>query len=137
MNDCTSMDRRRETHGSRLLQMLLLALLWTMVPATHTQAYVVALSTQELTDRAELIVRGVVENVSATAQSIEITVRREQTIKGSAPGGTIRIRYPRGMEDTPQFVAGERVLLFLTAVADGTWQVVGGPQGKIKLDAAR
>lgn len=132
MNPCTGTDRRRETHGSRLLQALLLALLSAM--ATHAAAYVMAMSTQELTDRAELIVRGVVGEVHETAQGIEITVRTEQTIKGSADGDTIRIRYPHGMEDTPQFTAGERVLLFLTKLPDGGWQVVGGTQGKITLE---
>ena len=132
MSDRKHVDRRRETHGSRLHILALLAAMLLAAPS-WAYAYVMAMSLQELTDRATLIVKGSVTDISTHDGEIEVTIRVLQTIKGSAGGASIRIRYPHGLEDTPRFTADEQTLLFLTPIENGTWQVVGGMQGKVTL----
>ncbi len=137
MSHCQSPGAGREMRASRpsvtrsLAMSLLLAAVLTAASAT---AYVVAMSVQELTNRAELIVKGVVATKAATQSAIEVTVRAEEVIKGVPGKGPIRIRYPSGLEDTPQFTVGESVMLFLIRLDAESWQVVGGMQGKVNLD---
>lgn len=132
MSDRKHVDRRRETHGSRLHVLALLAAMLLAAPS-WAYAYVMAMSLQEMTDRATLIVKGSVTDISRKDDEIQVTIRILQTIKGSASGPSIRIHYPHGLEDTPQFTIEEQALLFLTPVDGGTWQVVGGMQGKVTL----
>ncbi len=138
MSRCGCIGVGREPSGSRLSASCwsALAVLTLMLATPVANGYVVAMSVQEMTDRADLIVRGVVAGAVTTQRGVEVTVDVEQVVKGSTGGASIRIRYPSGLEDTPRFAVGERVLLFLTGLADGTWQVVGGMQGKVRLDAA-
>lgn len=132
MSDRMQLDFRREAHGSRLrcIVVLVTALLLTPLWA---DAYMVAMTPQDLTNRAELIVEGSVADVTTKELDIEVTIRIQHLIKGSADGQVIRIRYPRGLEDMPEFMVGEHVLLFLARATPDAWQVVGGMQGKVSL----
>ncbi len=73
--------------------------------------------------------------VHGTARSSELTI--------SQPGGKLRTpTFPGGpqitrtvqFEHDPQLQAGERHLLFLRDAGDGTYYVVGGPQGRLTID---
>lgn len=63
----------------------------------------------------------------------EYTVRIEETLKGTIPGGTAVVRVPGGLGPNgmalkiyaaPRFETGERALLFLEPTGDGAWRVM-------------
>lgn len=126
----------RGAHGSRPRILLPFIVLLLMAPA-WAHAYVMAMSLQELANRADLIVHGTVADIVTSSRGVDVTVRIQQLIKGDVRGTSLTVHYPSGLEDTPQFTADETVLLFLSPMKDGTWQVIGGMQGKATLGAEK
>lgn len=132
--------------GSRkyplVLPLLLLAasvLLGSLHPES-LQAMMLRIENSELVGRSDLIVSGEVRMVQSDSRGIlkgstaqEAIVSVEGTLKGKSEA-EIRVAFSTGMEDSPSFVAGERVLLFLKKIGPRHYQTVGGIQGKFTLD---
>jgi hypothetical protein len=75
--------------------------------------------------------------VHGTAQSQELTITQPggKLVTPTFPGGPQITRTVQFEHDTP-LTAGERQLVFLRATGDGTYYVVGGPQGRLTIDRA-
>jgi hypothetical protein len=84
--------------------------------------------------------------VTAFTLSVERVVRgtaRDSALTMTQPGGTLRTpTFPGGpqitrtveFEHDPAMKPGERHLLFLRDAGDGTYYVVGGPHGRLRID---
>ena len=100
---------------------------------------------KQLTDKAEKIVLGTVNDVNSRWETeagrnlifTYVTIGIETYVKGRGPD-TITIKIPGGkvgnitqeVSDTPRFELNEKVLLFLQ---EGGLQIVGGHQGKFAI----
>ncbi len=119
---------------------LLSLLLLLARPAAATQ--VLAMSVEETTDAAELVVRGTVEGVrtvrpdTAPGRIVTLaTVRVSATLKGHAAASTLVVTVPGGQDGrfaqvvagAPQLSPGDEVVLFLERVTrpDGALVVTG------------
>lgn len=108
----------------------------TLVPAGIVQ----------LAREAPLIVLGTVDRVepvrSLTNGRVQrrVVIATERVAKGTArdeisvvvPGGTLG-RYRTVFTGSPEFVAGEQVVLFLARRADGEWRILGLSQGVFRV----
>src|SRR6476620_1842779 len=92
----------------------------TLVTIQSTEAGLLALSFEELSRQAELIILGVVLNeklaepgtIGAGLENHTISV--EKVLKGKYNASTVSvITESEAMEDSPQFDVGEKVILFL------------------------
>ena len=114
---------------------LVLVPLLLLAPATPATT-VMRQSIETLTERAEIVVRGIVEGAEGHAevsgQPFRLArVRVQETLAGHAPT-MLAIRLPGGASTTgwacfiagvPDLVAGDEVLLFLTRVPPATDQL--------------
>ena len=102
-------------------------------------------SVEQLTSASEKIVLGTVLSRSSHWTSdaqiyTDVVVAAEVAVKGEVSGGTLVVQVPGGVvgdmlmtvSDTPEFAAGERVLLFLNRNKDGL-EVTGRSAGKFSL----
>jgi hypothetical protein len=130
--------------GQALLALSLL--LWVgLATALHADT---PLTVEDLARRADLVVIGEVTSVAsefhATRSRIvtRVDVRVSETLKGKAGANPLQLRQPGGrvgemtseVAGAARFVAGERILLFLTRGSDGALGVVGLFQGKFALE---
>jgi hypothetical protein len=122
---------------------LLLVLICVAAPGIARGLTVEKLSFDQLTRRADAIVRGKVDEVktrqasqsSPMATVVKVVV--EKQFKGprlswvtiEQPGGS-RGDIALGVPGSAEFTAGEDVILFLERRRGGTFAVVGGKQGK-------
>src|SRR5687767_127286 len=105
------------------------------------------LSTEEMTQKATLIVRGRVSNCSGQVRGPVIytacTVSVTERWKGTA-GATVQVWIPGGAAQglvqtftgTPKFTNGDEYVLFLWAGRSGLNQVIGLSQGVFDLSPA-
>jgi PKD repeat protein len=113
-----------------------------MAIATAAPATTIVMPTDEqLVEKSPLIVRGVVVRSEPVDRNgaiwTETVLQVEQTLKGEAPA-TMTIREVGGVLEnritkifgTPEYVAGERVLAFLTPTPRGDYQTVDLFAGK-------
>jgi hypothetical protein len=131
--------------------LLVIHLLLLFIFPTLSSAAMIGLTTQELTDSAEVIVVGVVMetkpewNADQSLILTRITVRIEETIKGNV-GNMLELEHIGGeigniglrTSNQPSFSDGENVILFLRTVkngkkSDGLFELVGMSQGKYTL----
>ena len=104
-----------------------------------TEAAMLALSLEDLSRQAELIVKGEVlgKVESITTEFYNNSVSVEKVIKGNHAGNTINV-LTRPSEFTSDGVVlskGENVILFLSKEKIyGNYTVVGLPQGKFNID---
>jgi len=114
-----------------------------LLNAAPARALVVELSLRELTLGADRIAIG---TVSATASRWEadglihtyVTIHPEQHLKGDPVAHVLTVKVAGGtvgaigvrVSDAPQFLPGERVLLFLETEGSGIYRCRGGFQGK-------
>ncbi len=142
--------------GKRVAVVMCLGLLGVALISGAASAIMVALSVDDLTAQAEVVVVGRVSDIqsawSADGKTINTTVTIEvtDTVKGQTEGKEIGLTYPGGVvgevglkvSDTPSFEPDERVLVFLSAPpqAQGTsqsapviYEVVGLAQGKYSI----
>jgi hypothetical protein len=123
----------------------LLITLAVLGPSARTQER--ALQTAELTRQADLVVVGRVADVRAswnherTRIQTAVTVAVDQSLKGSAGGGSVTITTPGGEVDgvgeyyshTARFTKDENVVVFARRSPDGNLRVTGGEQGKVAV----
>lgn len=99
------------------------------------------LSLDDRADRSGLIGRGTVEAVIASRNAeglifSEATIRMTETFKGRFPA-RVTLRYRGGevadggesLAGQPELRPGEERIFFLTAVKDGSFQIMAGPEG--------
>ncbi len=98
----------------------------------------------EMVSKSDSVVQGTVESVEARWESDLIftyaSIRVDESFKG-APRRALLIRQPGGklgalnltVSGTPQFKAGDRVIVFLQNQSNGTFDIVGLGQGKYDL----
>ncbi len=112
-----------------------------------SEGMVIAMDLQDLSVAADTIVVAQVSaaqgswNSEHTAITTRVQLVVEQVVAGDASVGNMTLTLPGGkvgetlqtVTDTPEFAAGERVLLFLQHMPDGSLAVVGGPQGKMAI----
>jgi hypothetical protein len=79
MSDHERVCAGRETQSSRPRVLLLFTALLLVAPA-WAHAYVMPISLQELSDRAEIIVHGIVVNVATGPRGVEINLRIQSTL---------------------------------------------------------
>lgn len=122
-----------------------LALLLATACPLHAQQQ--ELNTERLTRQAEMIIVGSVTEVTSswTADRSRIvslvTIRVEESLKGSPAGATVTLTVPGGEVDgvgelythAPQFRADEQVVVFGRRDAQGALRVAGGDQGKVTI----
>ena len=110
-------------------------------------ALTVEMTLEQIVAKADWIVTGSVlatdTKKDAASGNINtfVTVRVNEWLKGKTGQGDVVIKVPGGVigsekqwiEDVPGFSIGETVLVYLTANADGTWSMVGGPEGKVLI----
>ena len=113
-------------------------------PKPQISPKLVALTLDQLTDRADAILIGTVTGKECRRDSPEgdiytmVTVKTEQQMKGQTALETVTIRVQGGevdgavqkVEDAPLFQQGEKVIVFLKQGDGGTMMIVGGLQGK-------
>ena len=113
-------------------------------PKPTISSKLIAFSLDQLTDRADTILIGTVTGKEGRRDSqggniyTLVTIKTEQQMKGQPAPETVAIRVQGGeldgiiqkVEDAPEFLQGEKVIVFLTAGDGGTMTVVGGLQGK-------
>jgi hypothetical protein len=84
----------------------------------------VSMPDESLLEQSSVVVFGEVSAKSASATSTDYTLNIVEVIKG-AVGSTATVRVPGGAEldvpGAPEFVTGERALLFLTPRSDGSY----------------
>jgi hypothetical protein len=138
---------------TQLRLLALLAILGGAPTLVHATS-LVSLSTDQMTDASELVVRGVVERVSVEVTTAgRIATRAEVRVVDGYKGNVEEGDYvdvlvmggvlPNGeimdVPSSPRFSEGEETLLFLSAHRDGeTYGVVGMSHGKftVKQDPA-
>lgn len=106
-----------------------------------------ALQTAELTRQADLVVVGKVAEVHSswnrerTRIQTAVTVAVDQSLKGTAGGGSVTVMTPGGEIDgvgeyyshTARFAKDENVVVFARRLPDGKLRVTGGEQGKVAV----
>lgn len=107
------------------------------------------LSLDQLTERSSLVAVARVESFRACAGGpgagivTEVTLAIERSFKGSqAPGARVTIDVPGGYFEgrtllvgtSPEFQAGERVVVFLRRLSSGRLRVTADFQGKLRVD---
>jgi hypothetical protein len=125
------------------------------------RAFQPAASTDNATSEKQRLASTMPEPPTNTATSAQFdlpvttfTLAVERVVRGSARGDMLTVSQPGGIVRTPTFPggpqitrtvqfehdpamkSGERQLLFLRDTGDGTYYVVGGPQGRLRIDAA-
>lgn len=78
-------------------------------------------------------------NIPVTSYSVDV----ERVVRGTPPPGAQLVLVQSGnpiagappSADDPPLTAGERDVLFLQRADDGTYFLVGGPQGRLTIDA--
>ena len=133
------------TSRSCLLILLLTALVFSPLSAFAT--IVAPVSTDDLAQHAAAIVIGQVKGIEsywdAGAQRVftHITVTPQETLKGEIGDGDFTVKQLGGtvghlrswLEGSPEFLVGEKVLLFLDTNPDGSATVAQLYQGKFSL----
>jgi len=109
------------------------------------------LTLDQLTDRSSLVAVARVESFRACAAGpgagtvTEVTLAIERPLKGAqAPAARVTVDVPGGHFDghtmlvgtSPEFAAGERVVVFLRRLPGGRLRATGDFQGKLDVDAA-
>lgn len=121
---------------SRALLLALVLLKSLAAPPAAALSYV-PVADEVLADQSPLVVEAVVEEVlpamAADRPSTDVRIAVERLVKGYLPGSDAVVRVPGGLladgsglvlEGAPRFETGERVLLFLTPGAEGTFTLV-------------
>jgi hypothetical protein len=131
------------------IRLALLSLLF--LPLTSASATtLVPMDLADLTARAATIVIGTVVDVRSerdgTTISTSVTLADLRVVKGSDPGGTLEVRLAGGtvegetvrISGMPEFVVGEKNLVFLGGDPHALSPIVGWGQGRFKIrwDAA-
>jgi hypothetical protein len=117
------------------LSFALLAVLAAIRPAAATTFQM--MSDRDLTDQASAVIQAKVVGVEpAPVQgkpSTDYLVEVERVLKGDLPGSTVVVRVPGGVGPNgvglkiwgaPELIEGERALLFLVPMEDGTYRIL-------------
>ena len=114
--------------------LLFFVLVWALAPALAS-SMMLRMDNSELVSRSDLVVYGVVTGVESREGTHEAVVVIEAALKGKATAGEeVRVGFSPGIEDSPIFRLGERVLLFLWKTGVKQFQTVGGFQGKFSFN---
>ena len=127
----------------------LLPLLLGLVASTAGATTVLRVSIEDLARKADVIVRGVVQEVRVVTDARDerriatlVTLRVDRVLKGHASGPHLTLRLAGGRSErwdstipgTPVFVKGEETVVFLEATSDGL-KPAGLAEGKYSLRA--
>ncbi len=125
----------------------LLPLVLGLVASVASATTVLRVSVEELSRKADVIVRGRVEDVRVVTDAKDerrittlVTLRVDVVLKGHATGPRLTLRLAGGRTDrwdatipgTPVFVKGEEAVVFLEATSDGL-KPSGLAEGKYSL----
>jgi cysteine-rich repeat protein len=121
-----------------------LSLSWLATAAQATTF--VPMDVGDLTRVSHAVVLGRVRSLGSAASPggavhTHVTVAVDEALKGRIPSGTLTLRQPGGrvggvelfVEGAPQFVVGERVLLFVRAGEDGSLHVTHQAMGRFAV----
>lgn len=124
----------------------LLALAIALAPALAHASTMIALSTERLFARADVVavvdIRAVKAEQTGRAYVSQVDARVSQVIKGAALGTDLKILTPGGVigrftqrtEGAAEFTQGETCVVFLEKGAGGVFRVVGLEQGKLVIE---
>lgn len=127
----------------------LAAILGLLATAGLKASTAILLTEDQMVDRADLIVRGVVLSVESAVRDrgvpvfTDVAVEVIEILKGVHPDPILHLALPGGELDgrvyqvagTPTFKPGEEVVLFLVTLKTGERTVIGLRQGKYTLRA--
>lgn len=132
---------------SFVLFCLLLLLCFLSLPRLGNATTVVPVSDRDLVTQAVAIVVGHVDRIESRLDAQEqqiatyITLTLDEVLKGDLPADTLTLKQMGGsvgslrswLHGSPEFVRGEKVLLFLSRNPDGTPRVLHLYQGKFSV----